>query len=98
MWHNTIQYEARPGGENPGRKDNTMKKTMTRNGKLTIVKTEVVANNHGTRIFLTTKTCEDGAKRYAVVLRNRRTHRHTLVKACDRIIDAYAVYKTVAAI
>ena len=72
-----------------------MKKTWTRDGIITVVKTQVTTNR-GVRVFLTRKTCEDGQNRYAVVIRNRGTGLHTRLKTYNRIVDAWGLYKAIA--
>ena len=71
------------------------KRTMTRDGIVNIVKTEVANNSRGVRVFLTRKTCNDGQNRYAVVIRNRRTGRHTRLRTYPTIAEAFTLYKTI---
>lgn len=72
-----------------------MAKITTANGTvMNIVKTECI--NKSLRLSLTRKTCRDGQNRYAVILRNRHTHRNTRIKSYPTISEAYKLYKAMA--
>lgn len=74
-----------------------MTKIMTRRGLLYIVKTEVAHTTQRYRVTITRKMCKDGQVRYAVILRDRAHKHNKRLKSFNRIIDAYAMYKTIVA-
>lgn len=72
----------------------TTGKKQTRDGIINVLKTEVTSNK-GIRVSLTSKYCNDGQCRYAVVLKNRGTGRRTRLNSYTRVIDAWGLYKAI---